>query len=318
VLKIRFGFFFPGGESVGAPAGIRTRGLHDANAAQRVDIDADVLVRFKDFLLVNMRLEPTTVRETMQDAKRFLNMADCQVSYENVKKYLMSYVKKAPKTYNSQITSLRRFIRDFLKLPDLVMSFKMAPVDENQNWENLPSTKQVKKGFKGLTDSRAKAIYLFTATTGLRKSEILNVLKSQVDLKTRAVIPRHFTRKKRSGITFYTDETAFWLEKFLSERRDDSEELFVISEKAWRKIWREASTSAGVKVSAKVFRAWFSSEMGELGVPDRYVDVFQGRAPRSVLAKHYTGKGLKRLKRIYDKAALKICHLKVENGVVKV
>ena len=46
--------------------------------------------------------------------------------------------------------------------------------------------------------------------------------------------------------------------------------------------------------------------MGELGVPDRFVDVFQGRAPRSVLAKHYTGKGLDRLKRIYDKADLKV------------
>ena len=104
---------------------------------------------------MNMRLEPTTVRETMQDVKRFLDMADCHVSYENVKKNLMTHVKKAPKTNNSQITSLRRFVRNILKLPDLVMSFKMAPVDENQNWENLPSTEQVKKGFKGLTDSRA-------------------------------------------------------------------------------------------------------------------------------------------------------------------
>ncbi len=29
-------------------------------------------------------------------------------------------------------------------------------------------------------------------------------------------------------------------------------------------------------------------------------------APRSVLAKHYTGKGLERLRRIYDKAGLKV------------
>jgi len=48
--------------------------------------------------------------------------------------------------------------------------------------------------------------------------------------------------------------------------------------------------------------------MGELDVADRFVDIFQGRAPRSVLAKHYTGKGLYRLKRIYDKAHLQILH----------
>ena len=46
--------------------------------------------------------------------------------------------------------------------------------------------------------------------------------------------------------------------------------------------------------------------MGELGVADRFIDVFQGRAPRSVLAKHYTGTGLERLKRIYDKADFRI------------
>ena len=56
----------------------------------------------------------------------------------------------------------------------------------------------------------------------------------------------------------------------------------------------------------KNLEAWFSTEMGELGIPDRFIDIFQGRAPRSVLAKHYTGKGLERLKRIYDKAELKV------------
>jgi len=34
---------------------------------------------------------------------------------------------------------------------------------------------------------------------------------------------------------------------------------------------------------------------------------FQGRAPRSVLAKFYTGKDLLRPKRIYDKAGLRVC-----------
>lgn len=53
-------------------------------------------------------------------------------------------------------------------------------------------------------------------------------------------------------------------------------------------------------------RKWHLTELGELMVPDRFVDIFQGRAPRSVLAKHYTGKGLERLKRIYEKAALAV------------
>jgi intergrase/recombinase len=46
--------------------------------------------------------------------------------------------------------------------------------------------------------------------------------------------------------------------------------------------------------------------LGELGVPDRYVDIFQGRAPRTVLAKHYTGKGFDQLRRINKKAMLQV------------
>jgi len=33
-------------------------------------------------------------------------------------------------------------------------------------------------------------------------------------------------------------------------------------------------------------------QLGDDNIPDRFVDVFQGRAPRSVLAKHYTAKVL--------------------------
>jgi len=269
-------------------------------------LDSDCLEKFADFMLVNMRLEKVTVRQNIQDARRFLEKSNYVVSEENVKSYLESYIPKAAKTYNTQITSLRRFIRDFLKLPDLVMSFKMAPVDVWTFAKELPTKEQIRKGFEGLTEIRAKAVYLFTATTGLRKGEILALKKNQVNFELCSVIPMHFTRKKRSGITFFNKETAVLLQKYLYERSDDSERLFVVSDRQWKKIWKQASKIAGVSVTSKVLRAWFSTEMGELGVPDRFIDIFQGRAPRSVLAKHYTGKRLLRLKRIYDKTDLKI------------
>ena len=253
-----------------------------------------------------MRLEKKTVQQNIQDARRFLQMSNYIVNYENIRRYLERYVPKAAKTYNTQIKSLRRHIRDFLQVPQLIMSFKMAPVDEWALAKELPSKKHIRLGFQGLAETKAKAIYLFTATTGLRKGEILALQKSQVNFETRSVIPNHFTRKKRSGITFFNTETAFWLQKYLKKRKDNSHKLFVVSDRQWKKLWRLASKNAGVSITSKVLRAWFSTEMGELGIPDRFIDVFQGRAPRTVLAKHYTGKGLVRLKRIYDKANLKV------------
>jgi len=51
---------------------------------------------------------------------------------------------------------------------------------------------------------------------------------------------------------------------------------------------------------------WFVCGMGRLRVPDRYVDAFCGRVPRSVLARHYTDYSPEKLREIYDKAGLKV------------
>jgi len=37
---------------------------------------------------------------------------------------------------------------------------------------------------------------------------------------------------------------------------------------------------------------FFSQEMEKAFVPDRYIDVFQGRAPKNVLARHYNPQGI--------------------------
>ena len=66
------------------------------------------------------------------------------VSYETVANYLRGYLNKAPKTYNQQITSLRRFIRDFLGAGHIIFSFKLAPVGDSK--ESTDVTKpQVRK-----------------------------------------------------------------------------------------------------------------------------------------------------------------------------
>ncbi len=253
-----------------------------------------------------MRLAPVTVQTSLQIVKRFLTNASGVVSYETIKRYLATYIDKAPKTYNSQITNLRRFVRDYLGRKELVESFKLAPVDEIGKPTNLPTKDQLRTGFKAQNDDLSRAIYLFTATCGLRKCEILALGRNNIDLKLRSVVANHYTRKKRSGVTFYSDEAETWLHKYWRTRNDNNPKAFVISDRKWRQIWRNASEAAKTKITPQVLRVWFATEMGERLIPDRYIDVFQGRAPRSVLAKHYTGKEFHRLKRIYDNAQLKV------------
>jgi intergrase/recombinase len=59
-------------------------------------------------------------------------------------------------------------------------------------------------------------------------------------------------------------------------------------------------------LKVKDLRDFFSQEFGKALIPDRYIDIFQGRAPKGILAKHYTPQGVRMLREIYDKANLKV------------
>ncbi len=295
--------FEPGTSTM--PTGTETSSFSEKKA--ELMIKPETLEAFAEFMMVNMRLEKRTVRETKSNIRRYLESSNYAVNYEAVSKFLKSYMSKSSRTYNAQLTSLRRFVRDFLHAPESILDFKMAPIDLLGKNIVLPTKEQLKKGFEALTDDGEKALYLFTLSTGLRRSEIMGLTKDKIDFKLRSVIPLHFTRVKRSGITFFNSETEEFLNKYLSTRPDDPK-VFRIYPKKCKWLWRKASEAAGVKISPQILRVWFSNELGEQLVPDRFVDIFEGRAPRSVLAKNYTAKGIERLKLIYDKADLSFIH----------
>ena len=66
------------------------------------------------------------------------------------------------------------------------------------------------------------------------------------------------------------------------------------------------SLALALELKPNDLRDFFSQEMGKALIPDRYIDIFQGRAPKGVLAKHYTPQGVRLLREIYDKADLKV------------
>ena len=49
-----------------------------------------------------------------------------------------------------------------------------------------------------------------------------------------------------------------------------------------------------------------AKEMGNLNVPDRYIDAFCGRTPKTVLARHYSDYSWRKQKERYDKAGLRV------------
>jgi len=267
--------------------------------------DADTVARFYEYSKIDERLTNRVSSDYRNIARRFLKASSGMISRETVRAYLTSYIGKAPKTYNNQLDGLRAFIERFLRRPDLMDGFKKAHQSNNYEPE-LPTKEQLKKGFNALSDDRERAIYLFYPTAGLRNREALELTKNDIDFELRSVKSKHDTRTKKGGITFYNEECETYLKRYLASRTDNSDKVFRIGYRQFLRIWDKASKASGFRITPQVLRRWHSTELGELMVPDRFVDVFQGRAPRSVLAKHYTGKGLETLEKAYEKADLKV------------
>lgn len=255
--------------------------------------------------MITERLSERVAKDYQQISKRYLIYSKGIVSKKTLKNYLGTYLQKAPKTYNNQLCALRSLIARYFKRSDLIDDFKKAhlPIYEPK----LPTKNQVRDGFYSLTTDIERALYLLYATSGLRKSEVLNLRRDNVDFNLRCIKANHHNRTKNSGITFYNQECEDFLMKItIKPHKKGNRNLFSIGSTRFRKIWDKASDSTNFRITPQILRVWQATELAELGVPDRYVDIFQGRAPKSVLVKFYTGKDLQRLKRIYENASLRV------------
>jgi integrase len=205
------------------------------------------------------------------------------------------------------LKALRVFYRDYLGKPEVIEGFKFP--NRPFKPKRIPSKNELQEFYKFLKDPLAKAIFLFFATTGLRRKELFNLKIKDVDFEKRMIIPeKDPSRTKMSWITFYNDEAEKALREYLGSFKDLDRDrrIFPVSEAYFRKKCKAFERKTGIRITPQILREWFACEMGRLGVPDRYVDAFCGRVPRSVLARHYTDFSPEKLKEIYDKANLKV------------
>jgi len=261
------------------------------------------LDQFEASCRVDLQLSDRTVLDYGQHIRRFLAIV-CKdpraVTREDVRSYLASLTGKAPATRANVLKSFKIFFRDYLARPKVVETFRFPrrPFKPKQ----VPSRAEVRRFYTFLTSTRDRALFLFLATSGLRKGEVLSLNREDIDFEKRMIIPNKAgSRTKRVWVSFFNEEAKEALMEYLKDRADADPRLFRMSTKRTN-AFRAARRETGIDISPKVLRDFFACEMGRLGVPDRYVDAFCGRAPQSVLARHYTDLSPKRLSEMYDQA----------------
>ena len=269
----------------------------------------DLLRKYENFCWVDMKYSPRTIKKNMRLIRNFLEWLHLhghvkvnEIQKEHVRLFLRQV--NSNHMYAQYLKSLRSFYRDFLGMPWVVEGFRYPP--QAVKIRSLPSKKELQAFYYALPTIKDKALFLMYATSGLRRSEVLSLTKSNIDWSMRMIIPNHISRTKRSYVSFFNDECEKDLREYLKSRRDNSNRLFRYSTAETDKLWAKARERTGLNITPQILRIWFCQTMGELGVPDRYIDAMCGRIPKSVLARHYSDFSPKRLKQIYDKAGLKI------------
>ena len=263
---------------------------------------------FKRFCLAKLNLSVETVKHYVRKVKAFLEKTNGKVTEKDVQAYILEAKRKyVPDVVSNIISAFKAYFRDYkgLKWMD-GYRHPSGPLKVKGEIER----EKVKRFIEAIDDIGVKCFALFLASSGLRKSEVWNLRKNDVIRELRAIIPNsHSGKTKRSGISFYNEEAEKALlefEKCMNPWQKKSDKLLPISRMRMYYAWKRAKEKSGVNLKPKDLRDFFSQEMGKALIPDRFIDIFQGRSPRNVLAKHYTPQGIKLLREIYDKAELKV------------
>lgn len=254
-----------------------------------------------------MNLGKGTVKHYVCRVRTFLRNRDF-VTDKDIQVYIQNKKEKCKPDYVSNIISaFKAYFREYKGL-SWMDGYKHPSSPLRLKPEIEPE--KVRQFIETIDDLGVKCVALFLATSGLRRGEVLSLKKSDVNRSLRCIMPGcHSGVTKHSGITFCNEEAEFCLQEYeenQTKNEKESDRLLPVRYERFFYAWKRAREKSGIELKPKDMRDFFSQEMGKAFVPDRYIDIFQGRVPKNVLAKHYNPHGIRMLKEIYDKANLKV------------
>jgi integrase len=277
-----------------------------ASAPENIEATGEVLIAFRKWL-GDSGYSRETQKEYPRRLRRLVSLTGGGVN--EIKEFLKKLREKGYfSTYSNFLKVVAAYCR-FRNKPNPLADFKFI---HNYKPKHIIETEELRRFYNAIKTTKMRAFFLILASSGLRKGEVLSLTFDDIDFKNRMITPKcHTGRTKRSWVSFYNLEAQRALEEWLEERAKDgrsqkTNKIFPWDLSDFKREWAEAKKISGVNLRPKDLRDWFAQELGEKGVPDRYIDALQGRVPQSILARHYSDFSPRRLKMIYEQANLKI------------
>lgn len=227
----------------------------------------------------------------------YLLHANGKVNPDSMAAYLAGLATDAQR--NFALKALRPWARDALELGSWPDKFKFAsatPAAPKVKSVSKDEVQDVSEHLASNGQGHAQAIWLALYWSGLRVDEVLNLPADRISLRTGALdaSAMHSGRTKRAGVSFVPVQLAGVLARYKLACRAYTYKEFYDS------VEHAKKGASVVGLTAKDLRRNFADAARSAGVPNDMIDALQGRAPKSVLAKHYTTTGQEALREYWE------------------
>lgn len=204
-----------------------------------------------------------------------INKNALEIEFKDLNFYLINLVSdgKAPRTLNRKLAAIKCFWKFLLK-SEYINSDPTIKLEGSKLPKRLPeylSDQQVRLIMDAATNYRDKVLMMVFYTTGARLNEIYQLDKGNVDFVNKRIIT--IGKGNKQEFYYLNTEAIEMLQKYLEERTDSSQALFVnkqgqrIGKRYIQRMLAECGKKVGIeKVHPHLYRHTLASRLAMEGI----------------------------------------------------
>jgi len=268
------------------------------------DVESSI-THYEQYALEDLKLGQSTINNQKSAIRGFLLSSDGVINKDTVQQYLDS--EESDSWKSNQLKALRKYLRDYLKLGNWINEFNFTSKRKAKIKSAVPTDDQLTQFCISLHNVQLQIIFLLLHNSGLRIGEILSLRLSNINFDNNMIDASniHTGDTKSSWISFFTQQTAEYLESFVNTavntEYEDDPSLFSTSYKTVQHEFKQASEFLGLALNSHALRTIFAEKCRQARIEKEYIDAFEGRTPQGILEKHYTDYSPEALRKQFDK-----------------
>ena len=189
------------------------------------------------------------VRYKLVELNNYVGKKIDEITITDLKMYILHKQDEClPSAVNGIITCIKEFFKylyddEYIKTNPARKLKKMKEEKRLKHSLNEVVFEHIRLNCK---NSRDRAIVEFLYATGLRVSELVSLNRSDIDPNANSL--KVIGKGNKERFVIYSDIAKFYLQKYLSERKDDNDALFVSTKKPYNRL----STRGVQKIFEKI------------------------------------------------------------------